>query len=83
MYTQARTDFCLWAQRALRCRSFDEGHVASSARVYTAGVLVSAKLAVDSKVNPIIIDNTNTQQWEMAYYITLVESPRVRSRDRC
>ncbi len=30
-----------------------------------------AKAAIDEHKNPIVIDNTNTQSWEMRYYVTL------------
>ena len=37
--------------------------------------LFSAKQAMEAGTNPVIIDNTNSQAWEMKIYVTFVSFP--------
>ena len=37
---------------------------------------IAAKRAMEGAMNPLIIDNTNTQAWEMRPYVALVSSDR-------
>ena len=39
-----------------------------------------AKEACDQGKNPIVVDNTNTQAWEMEYYVSLVRSSCVKNK---